>query len=129
LTTTELELRVLPGEFAVWRLPADATMPQIEGGALLSITRTPNEVSVVSVADAVPEGVRAEKGFRCLAVVGPLAFDITGVVAAISTPLAAAEIPIFVVSTFDTDYLLVRSEYLSRAVQSLTAAGFHIIGQ
>ncbi|MEJ2190226.1 MAG: ACT domain-containing protein, partial [Acidobacteriota bacterium] len=85
-----------------------------------------NEVSLVSVADAVPEGVRAEKGFRCLAVIGPLAFDITGVVAGLSVPLAEAEIPIFVVSTFDTDYLLVRSQYLDRAIQTLTNAGFRI---
>ena len=125
----QLELRVLPGEYAVWRLPADAAMPQIEAGAILSLTRTPDEVSVVSVADAVPESVRAERGFRCLAVTGPLDFDITGVVAAISAPLAAAEIPIFVVSTFDTDYLLVRSEHLDRAVQTLTTAGFRITDQ
>ena len=125
----QLELRVLPGEYAVWRLPPDGAMPQIEGGAFLSLTRTPNEVSLVSVADAVPEGVRAEKGFRCLAVIGPLAFDITGVVAGLSVPLAEAEIPIFVVSTFDTDYLLVRSQYLDRAIQALTNAGFRITDQ
>lgn len=129
MTALQLELRVLPGEFAVWRLPADAAMPQIEAGAFLSITRTPDEVSVVSVADAVPEGVRAEKGFHCLAVVGPLAFDITGIVAAVSAPLAAAGIPIFVVSTYDTDYVLVRSQYLDRAVQALTNAGFRITDQ
>ena len=125
----QIELRVLPGEYAVWRLPPDAAMPQIEGGAFLSLTRTPEEVSVVSVADAVPEGVRAERDFRCLAVIGPLEFAITGVVAGLSVPLAEAEIPIFVVSTYDTDYLLVRSQYLDRAIQALTNAGFRITDQ
>ncbi len=124
-----LELRVVPGEYAVWRLPADAPMPQIAAGAFLSLTHTPDEVSVVSIADAVPESALAERGFRCLAVTGPLEFDVTGVVAALSAPLAEAEIPIFVISTFDTDYLLVRSQFLSRAVQTLTSAGFHITDQ
>ncbi len=122
----KLEIQVLPGEYAVWQLPADAPPPRIEGAGFLSVTRTPDELSVVSPADSVPDGVPAETGFRCLAVAGPLAFDLTGVVAGLSTPLAEAEVPIFVISTFDTDYLLVRSEDLSRARRALTAAGFQI---
>lgn len=123
----KLEIQVLPGEYAVWQLPADALLPRIEGAGFLSVTRTPDEVSVVSPADSVPDGVPAETGFRCLAVAGPLAFDLTGVVAGLSTPLAEAEVPIFVVSTFDTDYLLVRSRDLQRACGVLEDAGHRIV--
>ena len=126
MTRVGLEIQVLPGEYAVWQLPADALLPRIEGAGFLSVTRTPDEVSVVSPADSVPAGVPAETEFRCLAVAGPLAFNLTGVVAGLSTPLAEAKVPIFVISTFDTDYLLVRSEDLSRARRALTAAGFQI---
>ncbi len=123
----KLEIQVLPGEYAVWQLPADAPLPRIEGAGFLSVTRTWDELSVVSPADSVPAGVPAETGFRCLAVAGPLAFDLTGVVAGLSTPLAEAEVPIFVVSTFDTDYLLVRSVDLERARRVLEDAGHRIV--
>ena len=123
-----MEIQVLPGEYAVWQLPADAPLPSVEGADFLSVTRTADELSVVSPADSVPAGVPAEMGFRCLAVAGPLAFDLTGIVAGLSAALAEAEVPIFVMSTFDTDYLLVRSVDLKRACGALEDAG-HRIGE
>ena len=129
MTRVGLEIQVLPGEYAVWQLPADAPLPRIEGAGFLSVTRTSDELSVVSPADSVPDGVPVETGFRCLAVAGPLGFDLTGVVAGLSTPLAEAEIPIFVVSTFDTDYLLVRSVDLERACGVLEEAGHRIVAR
>ena len=122
-----MKLTVLPGEFSVWRLPADAPLPAVDPGAFLSLTRTEDELSVVSCSSEVPVGAAAETGWRCLRVEGPLAFEMTGVLAALSAPLADAEIPIFVISTFDTDYLLVKSVDLKRSCEALRNAG-HTVG-
>ncbi len=119
-------LQVLKGEFAVWKLPLDSVLPPLGDTPLLSITRTTAELSVVGKADQAPEGVPIERGWACLEVRGPLAFELTGVLAAISAPLAEAGVPIFVVSTFDTDYVLVNAAYLARAVEALECAG-HLV--
>ena len=119
-------LSVLPGEFSVWRLAADAPLPPIESGSFLSVTRTDDELSIVSSSNDVPAGVTAEEGWRCLRVEGPLAFEMTGVLAGLSAPLACAEVPIFVVSTYDTDYVLVKAADLERACSALQGEG-HVI--
>ncbi len=119
-----LRLTVLAGEFSVWRLAADEPLPSIESGSFLSITRTNDELSVVSPMSDVPAGARSETGWRCLRVEGPLPFEMTGVLAALSEPLAKAEIPIFVVSTYDTDYLLVKAADLNIACKTLRDEGF-----
>ncbi len=119
-----LRLTVLPGEFSVWRLAADAPLPSIKTDRFLSMTRTNDELSVVSLSTDVPEGVMAETGWRCLKVEGPLSFEMTGVLAALSAPLAKAVVPIFVVSTYDTDYLLVKAADLDRACTTLRDEGF-----
>lgn len=118
-----LRLTVLRGEFSVWRLAADAPLPSIASGRFLSITRTDNELSIVSSSTDLPEGVTAETGWRCLRVEGPLPFELTGIVADLSAPLARAQIPIFVVSTYDTDYLLVKAADLERACSALCGEG------
>ena len=74
----------------------------------------------------VPEGVRRQGGWRCLAVRGPLPFELTGVLASLASPLAAAAVPIFAVSTFDTDYLLIPGDDLEAAVAALDAAGHRL---
>lgn len=107
----------------MWKLPPDAPLPDLEGAGLRSVTRTAAELSVVAGADLAPEGVPVEAGWKCLEVAGPLAFEITGVLAAISAPLADAGVPIFVVSTFDTDYVLVHASDLGRARAALVGAG------
>ena len=124
---TAIELRVLDGEYAVWKLPPDAPFPDLaEDGGLLSVTRTAVELSVVARADQASAGAPAEKGWSALEVAGPLAFELTGVLAAIASPLAEAAVPIFVISTFDTDYVLVRTAHLERAVDALEAAGHSV---
>ena len=120
---TSLKLREVPGEYAVWRLPPDAGLPEVEAEGFLSITRTKEEVSVVSSASAVPNGVPCESGWSCLQVVGPLPFDLTGILARLTALLAGAKIPIFAVSTYDTDYLLVRTENLQAACTALREGG------
>ena len=121
-----LSLTVLSGEFSVWRLAADAPLPPSEPGSFLSMTRTSDELSVVSQSTDVPEGALAEVGWRCLRVEGPLPFEMMGVLAALSAPLAKAKVPIFVVSTYDTDYLLVKAADLERACAILRDEG-HVV--
>ena len=89
----------------------------------MSITRTAEELSIVCREDAVPGTVRADRGWRCLALQGPFALDTTGVAAEFTRVLAAAGVSVFVISTFDTDYVLVREEHLVNATQALRAGG------
>jgi hypothetical protein len=121
-----VSLEVLDGEFAVWKLPLDSVLPPLGDEPFLSITRTAAELSVVGPVEQVPYGVPVETGWRCLEVQGPLEFELTGILAGISAPLAAARVPIFVISTFDTDYVLVPGTHLERAVETLEGAG-HLV--
>jgi hypothetical protein len=123
-----LSLQVLGSELAIVRLSADAGLPWWAVGSeeFLSFTRSVSETSVVCEADRVPEGVRAERGYRALRVEGTLPFEAVGVLASIAVPLAHANTPIFVISTFDTDYVLVREAMLPAAVQALREAGHSV---
>jgi hypothetical protein len=116
---------ILPGAYAVWKQSPRSGIPSPQG-QLWSVTVTPDEVSVVSSEDQVPPGVTAERGWRALVVEGPLALDQTGVLASLSKPLAGADIPIFVVSSYSTDYLLVREADLTRAVSALEDSGHQV---
>ena len=122
-----LTLDPVPGSYAICRWgPRDSLPPWVKRGEFFSVTRTPAELSAVCDAAVVPSGVKAEGPWRALAVRGPLDFNITGVLAALAAPLATAGISIFAVSTFDTDYLLVRDHELDRAVRALREAGHTI---
>lgn len=122
-----LVLRVLPYPLAIVRLAADSAHPAwATGDALLSITRTSDELSIVCDEACVPTDAVVEPGWRALAVEGPLAFELAGVLASIAVPLAAAGVSIFAVSTYDTDYVLVKSEVLGRAREALTRAGHSV---
>ena len=122
-----LALRVLPGRLAVCRLDADAPVPSWAwSGPLASATRTAGELSIVCSEAAVPKVVQQEGGWNALAVVGPLAFEDVGLLSALAAPLARAGLSIFVISTFDTDYLLVRAEKLDEAIGVLRGAGHRV---
>jgi hypothetical protein len=121
-----LDLELLPSSFAVCRLPAGSSTPEWAAGELCSVTHTADELSVVCPQSLVPETVRREGGWRCLKVWGPLAFELTGVLASLASPLAAAAVPIFALSTFDTDYLLVPGDQLETALSALGAAGHRL---
>jgi hypothetical protein len=123
-----MTLDVLPGSFAVCRLSADASLPVwASGAAFSSVTRTPHELSILCDGEAVPADVQAQRDFRALMVRGPLDFSLTGILAALSGALAAAAVSIFPVSTYDTDYLFVRSVDLNRSIAALRAAGHTVI--
>jgi hypothetical protein len=94
-----------------------------QGGNLVSITHSGDELSVVCPEERAPEGITAARGWRCLRVVGPLDFALVGILAALAVPLAAAGVSIFAVSTYDTDYLLVPGQDLETAIQALAVAG------
>ena len=116
--------------FAVVRLDAGEAIPDWAWkGTFCSITRTNVELSIVCEESLVPAVVaNVERGFRALAVEGPLDFSLTGILAAIASPLAAAGISLFAISTFDTDYVLVRAGRLDDALGALRAAGWEIGG-
>jgi hypothetical protein len=122
-----MKLTVLDDEFAVARLdPTDAIPAWAVGGVLSSATRTNEELSIVCVAAAVPAEVQVERPWRCLRVAGRLDFMLTGVLASIAVPLAAAEVSIFALSTYDTDYVFVRKEDIRMAIDCLRAAGHEL---
>src|ERR1035437_5802548 len=123
---TGLDLDVLAGTYAVSRLSPDEPAPEWARGELLALIRTPEELSVVSAADSVPASVTSEPGWRALKVRGPLDFSLVGILAALSGALARAEIALFALSTFDTDYLLVREQDLERAVHALESESHRI---
>lgn len=122
-----LVLSTLPGRYAVCRLPPAAAVPAwAEGGTFFNATRTREELSIVCEEAAVPAGVKAETGWAVLYLHGPIPFGTAGVLASLTAPLAEARIPVFALSTFDTDYLLVKAESLVEAVSTLRAAGFDV---
>lgn len=123
-----MKFRLLDGELAVTRLDPDALSPSwAVAGEFVSITRTAEELSVVCPAGSVPAGLRTESGWRCLQLIGPIPFEQTGVAAAFLAPLAGAGISVFVISTYDTDYLLVKETRLADAVNALRSEGYAIV--
>lgn len=121
-----MDLRVLPERLSVCRMPSDADWPvPAADGSFYSATRTGAEISVVCREDAAPTGehVRVEPDWRALEVAGPLDFGMVGVMADLTAPLADVDVSVFVVSTYDTDYVLVHAAALERAIEALRAAG------
>lgn len=122
-----LSLLVLPDRLAICRLPPDASIPgPPPGGGLWSATRTADELSLVLAESERRPEWKAETGWRALRVGGTLDFSLTGVLSAIAAPLAAAGVSLFAVSTFDTDYVLVREGDLEKARTALAADGFAV---
>ena len=122
-----LAFTLLPATLAVCRLASGAPVPDWAlTGPFVSITRTTDELSVICPEPAVPAGVVCAAGWRCLKLEGPFDFSVTGLVASFSALLAGAGISLMVVCTYDTDYLLVRSHDLDRAIATLEAGGYWI---
>ena len=120
-------LTLLEPLLAVARFPAGSGMPWWAATSrFLSFTRTAEEDSLICEDFRVPDGLRAQRGFRALKVDGVLAFHLTGVLASLAAPLADAKVPVFAVSTHDTDYLLVPEPLLSSAIEALRKAGHSV---
>ncbi|HUA86605.1 MAG TPA: ACT domain-containing protein [Bryobacteraceae bacterium] len=111
-----MRMELLKSEFSISRLDADAPLPEWPRGDFFSVTRTAEELSIVHQG----------RGFRCLKVEGPLDFSLVGILASLTATLARAEVPVFAISTFDTDYLLVRTEQIERAIAALEENGHDV---
>ena len=124
-----MQLYALDELYAIVRLEPDAEVPPWSTrGHFWSITRSDSELSIVCPQEDVPADASAERGWCALEVAGPLDFSLTGVVSSLVAPLAEEAIPLFLISTFETDYLLVREPDLHRSVDALTSAGHSVDG-
>ncbi len=120
-----MKLSALSNLFAVCRLSSTAHFPSwIDRKYFWAVTKTDEELSLVCIQSCVPKEVKAETGWRIIKVEGPLDFGMTGILASIAAPLATAKISIFALSTFDTDYILVKDENIGIAQKVLSNAGF-----
>lgn len=123
-----LTLALLPEVLAVCQLDGSTPLRiELPHEGFLSVTQTDEEVSIVMPEDQVQRGWRAERGWRCLRVNESLDFSLVGILAGLASTLAAAGVSIFTLSTFDTDYILVKGEKLEAARAALTEAGHVII--
>ncbi len=130
MTMNALCLTILPENLTICRFPACLPLPlwaaDLTETSLLSITRTQDELSLVAESKLVPKNVQAEHGWRAIKVVGPLDFALIGILASLAGTLAQAGVSLFALSTFDTDYLLVKEDVLTQAIRALRRAG-HLI--
>lgn len=123
---------MVPGTYALCRLPASAALPAWAGKAFTSITRTAEELSIVCEERRLPadlDGVefQVERGWTLLKIHGPFPLDAIGVLASITKPLAEAAVSLFALSTFDTDYILVKRTHAKQAMAALTLAGHRLV--
>ena len=126
-TRAGLRLSLSAGYMSVCRLDPEPEIPDwVMAGGFFSLTRTPEELSVVCPEGSIPEDVRCERGWRGLKLEGPFEFSEVGVLASVAVPLAEAGVSIFAVSTFDTDYILVKEEHLASAVAALRGRGHEV---
>jgi ATP-dependent RNA helicase RhlE len=120
-----LALAILPESFGICRLHPRTRLPRwvFRPSSFYSVTRTRDELSIVAREDLIPQRFDCERDWRGIKVIGPLDFGLVGVVASLALPLARAGVSLFTVSSFDTDYLLVRAKNLDKAVAALETAG------
>jgi len=123
-----LTMKLLKGKYGICRLDKTDSIPGwAKNSEFLSITRTLDELSIVVTEECIPDDIKCEKGWRVLKIEGPLDFSLIGILASISTILARNRISIFAVSTYDTDYILVRNKDIDSAIAALVNEGYEII--
>ncbi len=129
MTLRTLTLSLLPETLSVCRLEPGEPIPDwaLATSSFLAVTRTTDELSIVCRASAVPDGIQCEGDWRALKIDGPLDFAETGILASLATPLADAGVSVFAVSTFDTDYVLVKHSALDGARSALIRAGHRLV--
>ena len=122
-----LKFRQLPGPYAIVRLAPDASIPDwATRGDFTSITRTADELSIVCPADNVPPDVDSPHRWICLKLEGPFPFELTGVLLSFIEPLSKNGVPIFAISTFDTDYVLLQEDHMGNVMDILREAGHQL---
>lgn len=125
----QLVFRVHPERLAIARLPAGSTVPAWAGGSWCTISSTVDELSIVCPQSRVPAGVKHERDKIALGIEGVIPMTTVGLLAALCRALADAQVPVFVISTYDTDWLLVSADRFEAARAALTAAGNRVRGQ
>jgi hypothetical protein len=129
--TAKITLKQLVGDYAICKLRRDSPIPEwADGEGFVSISRTADELSIVCRSDRVPDRTpefQAARGWRCFQFVGPFAFDETGIALAVIRPLSESDVGIFLVATFDTDYLLIQEKDLETAKAALLRAGHTLV--
>ncbi len=126
MDTGDIKLLLLENEYSILKMPEYAFLGGIEG-ELVSVTKARGELSLVCPAERAPSGhLERSDGWKALRIDGRLDFALTGVIAGISGALSEEKIPVFVISTFLTDYLLVREDDVFRAVDVLSRRGYSV---
>ena len=121
-------LKLLADRMAVCRLdPVSAVPDWIDRSAFYSVTRTEEELTIVCAEAHVAQGTVSETGWRCFKVEGPLDFSEIGIIFSLTQPLAQNRVSVFVISTFDTDYFMVKEKDLAKAIDVLTTAGHQVV--
>ncbi|MCD8483591.1 MAG: ACT domain-containing protein [Verrucomicrobia bacterium] len=119
-----MKLRILDEALSVVHYNPDYPIPVwATGGPFFSITRTQDELSIFCCTRTIPEGIQAVHGWRAFMVVGPIDLELSGIISLLAMPLAAKQIPIFSISTYETDYMILRDHHLDEAVDVLLRAG------
>ena len=123
-----LNISVLPGNYSIYKFQEESDIPDwIYSSKFYSITRTEDEISVVAnQVDYVIPGLICNRDWCILKIIGPLDFSLVGIVADFSTILKNKKIPIFVISTYDTDYFLIKKADLSKGIKALDEKGHKI---
>jgi hypothetical protein len=126
----QLRFRLVAVRYAICRLDRAAPIPEwaLREAPFVSITRNDEELSIVCPEGVVPPGVKSDGGWVCLKLEGPFPFSMTGVLASFIDPLSSNGIPIFAVSTFDTDYVLIKEEFWGMSHAVLQGAGHQLTG-
>jgi len=122
----EINLHITPWKLAVCKLTDNQLPAWSHTSHFLSYTKTADEYSLVCEAHYVPKEIQAETGWDCIKVEGVLDFSLIGIIAGITAILAAEKISVFVVSTHDTDYLLVKEDKTKQATQALKSSGYSL---
>ena len=123
-----LSLKLLPDRMAVCRFDPNAAAPDwLDQSRFYSITRTDQELTIVCAQTLVARGTKSETGWRCIKVEGPLDFSEIGIIFSLTRPLAENGVSVFVISTFETDYFMVKEKDLAKTVDVLTAAGHKFV--
>jgi len=126
-TFAKLTFMILQETFVICRLDRDAPIPDwAVQGNLYSVTRTKDELSIVCPLINVPKGIVCDQGWSCLKVKGPLDLSLTGIISSIASTLERENISLFSLSTYDTDYVMVKEKDLEKAIFALTEAGHRI---
>lgn len=129
LNLPKLRLCVLPENYAICSFPPDASLPEwADRPSIFSVTKTPKEITIVCEESHVPGECQKSENWKCIKIEGCFDLDVVGVLASITEPLAQNKISLYVISTFDTDYVLIHANDMDKAISCLSEFGHSFVG-